>query len=63
MMYAKHFWQEINATVCRDNYQSEQCYCGFGDDSSMDAHRAGITIELTVTTSQCRTLANGSSTT
>ena len=31
-MYTKHFRQEINATVCRVKYQSEQLHCGFGDD-------------------------------
>ena len=57
-MYIKHFRQEINATICRVKYQSEQCYCGFGDDSGMDAHHTGgITIDLTVTASQCRPLA------
>ena len=57
-MYTKHFLQEMNATVCRFKYQSEQWHCGFGDDSSMDAHHRGeITIDLTVTAPQCRTLA------
>ena len=57
-MYTKHFRQEINATVCRVKYQSEQWHCGFGDDSSMDAHHTcGTRIDLTVTASQCRTLA------
>ena len=57
-MYTKHFRQEINATVCRVKYQSEKWHCGFGDDSSMDAHHTGgITIDLTVTASQCTTLA------
>ena len=61
-MYRKHFRQEINATVCRVKYQSEQWHCGFGDDSSMDAHHTGgITIDLTVTASECRTLARGGS--
>ena len=61
-MYTIHFRQEINATVCRVNYQRQQWHCGFGDDSSIDAHHAeGILIDLTVTASQCRTLANGSS--
>ena len=61
-MSTKHFRQEINATVCRVEYQSEQWHCGFGDDSSMDAHHTGgITIDLTVTASQCRTLARGGS--
>ena len=61
-MYTKHFRQEINATICRVKYQSEQWHCGFGDDSIMDAHHSGrITIDLTVTASQCRTLANGCS--
>ena len=60
-MYTKHFRQEINATVCRVKYQSEQWHCGFGDDSSMEAHHAGITIDLTVTASQCKTLARGGS--
>ena len=61
-MYTKHFRQEINATVCRVKYQSEQWHCGFGDNSSMDAHHTGgITIDLTVTASQCRTLARGGS--
>ena len=32
-----------------------------GDDSSMDAHHAGITKDVTVTESQCRTSANGRS--
>ena len=59
-MYTKHFRQEINATVCRVKYQSERWHCGFGDVSSMDAHHSGgITIDLTATASQCRTLANG----
>ena len=59
-MYTKHFRQEINAAVCRVKHQSEQWHYGFGDDSSMDAHRTGgITIDLTVTASQCRTLAKG----
>ena len=35
-MYTKHFRQEINATVCRVKYQSEQWHCGFGDHTSMD---------------------------
>ena len=61
-MYTKHFRQVINATVCRVKYQSEQWHSGFGDDSSMDAHHTGrITVDLTVTASQCRTLARGSS--
>ena len=61
-MYTKHFRQEINATVCRVKYQSEEWHCGFGDDSSMDAHHTGgITKDLNVTTSQCRTLARGGS--
>ena len=56
----KYSRQEINATVCRVKNQSEQWHCGLGDDSSMDAHHTGgITIELTVTVSQCRTLAKG----
>ena len=55
---SKHFQQEINATVWRVKYQSEQCHCGFGDDSSMDAHHAGITSDLTITASQCRTITN-----
>ena len=60
--YTKHFQQEINATVCRVKYQSEQWHCGFGDDSSMDArHTGGTTVDLTVTASQCRTLAKGGS--
>ena len=61
-MYTKHFQQEINATICRVKYQNEHWHCGFGDDSSMDAHHTGgITIDLTVTASQCRTLARGGS--
>ena len=61
-MYTKHFRQEINATVCRVKYQSAQWHCGFGDDSSMDAHHTGgITKDLTVTASQCRTQARGGS--
>ena len=61
-MYTKHFRQEINATVFRVKYQSEQWHCVFGDDSSLDTHNTGgITIDLTVTASQCRTLANGGS--
>ena len=61
-MYTKHFGQEINATVCRVKYQNEQWHCGLGDDSSMDVHHSGeITIDLTVTASQCRTLAKGGS--
>ena len=57
-LYTKHFRQKINATVCRVKYQSEQWHCGFGDDSSMDAHHTGgITIDLIVTASQCRSLA------
>ena len=60
--YTTHFRQEINATVCRVKYQSEQWHCGFGDDSSMDAHHTGgITIDLFITASQCRTLARGGS--
>ena len=61
-MYTKHFRQEINARVCRVRYQTEQWHCGFGDDSSMDAHHTGgITIDLTVPASQYRTLATGGS--
>ena len=56
----KYFRHEINATVCRVKYQSEHWHCGFGDDSSMDAHHTGgITIDLTFTESQCGTLARG----
>ena len=62
-IYTKHFRQEINATICRVKYQSEQWHCGFQDDSSMDVHHAGKAIDLNVTASQCRTLANGGSTT
>ena len=36
-MYTKPFRQEINATVRRVKYQSEQWHCGFGDNSSTDA--------------------------
>ena len=61
-MYTNLLRKEINATVCTVKYQSEQWHCGFGDDSSMDAHHTGgITIDLTVTASQCRTLARGGS--
>ena len=61
-MYTKHFRQKINATVCRVKYQSEQWHCGSGDNSCMDAHHTGgITIDLTVTASQCRTLGKGDS--
>ena len=61
-MYTKHFRQEIHATVCRVKYQSEQWHCGFGDDSSMNAHyTGGITTDLTSAASQCRTLAKGCS--
>ena len=57
-VYTKHFRQEINATVCRVKCQNGQWHCGLGDDSSMDAHHTGgITIDLTVTASQCKTLA------
>ena len=45
-MYSKHFRQEINATVCRVRYQSEQWHCGFGDHSIMDAHHTGGTNRL-----------------
>ena len=59
-MSTKHYRQEINATVCRVKYQSKQWHCGFGDDSSMDAHHTGgLTIDLTATASQCRILARG----
>ena len=58
-MYTKQFRQEINATACWVKYQNEQWHCGFADDSTMDAqHSGGITIDLTVTASQCITLAN-----
>ena len=61
-MYTQHFRLEINATACRVKYQSKQWHCGFGDDSSMDAHHTGgIVIDLTLTASQCRTLARGGS--
>ena len=60
-MYTKQFRKEIKATVCRVKYQSEQWHCCFGDNSSMDAHHAGIRINLTVTAFQCRTLAIGGS--
>ena len=40
----------------------EQWHCGFGDDSSIDAHHTErLTIDLTVPASQCRTLASGGS--
>ena len=51
-MYTKHFRQKINATVCSVKYQTEQRHCRFGDDSRVEAHHAGITIDLTVTASQ-----------
>ena len=61
-IYTKRFRQEINARVCRVKHQSEQWHCGFADDSIMDSHHTGgITIDLTVTASQCRTLAKGGS--
>ena len=61
-MYTKHFRQAINAAICRVKYQSEQRHCGFGDDSSMDAHHtSGTTRDSTVAASQCRTLAKGGS--
>ena len=63
-MYTRNFLQEINATVCRVKYHSEQWHCGFGDNSSMDAHHTGaITTDLTVTASQFRTLAKEGSVT
>ena len=40
-MYTEHFRQEINATFCRVKYQCEPWHCGFGDDSSKDAHHTG----------------------
>ena len=49
---SKTFRQKINVTVCRVKYQSEQWQCGVGDDSSMDAHHAGIITDLTTTASQ-----------
>ena len=55
---SKTFRQEVTATVCRVKYQNEQWQCGSGDDSSMDAHHAGITTDLTITASQCRTITN-----
>ena len=60
-LYKKHFLQEINAIVCRVKFHSQQWHCGFEHDSSTHAHHAGITIDLTVTASQCRILANGGS--
>ena len=60
-MYTKHFRQQTNATVCRVKYHSEQRHCVSGDDSGMDAHHAGIPIDLTVTASQCKIPANGRS--
>ena len=60
-MYTKKFRQEINATVCGIKNQIEQWHCGFRDNSSTDAHHAGKTIDITVTASHCRTLANGGS--
>ena len=61
-IYTKHFRQEMNATVCGVRNQSEQWHCDFGENSSMDAHHTGgMTIDLTVTASQCRALENGSS--
>ena len=61
-MYTRHFRQENNATVRRVKYQSEQWHCGFGEDSSMNAHHTGgISVDLTVTASQGRTLAKGGS--
>ena len=59
--YIKQCRQEINATVCGVFCRSETWHFGFGDDSSMDAQYAGITIDLTVAASQCKTLANGGS--
>ena len=61
-IYTRNFRQEINATVYRVKYQNEQWHCGFGDDSIMDDHHTeGITIDLTVTASQRRTLVRGGS--
>ena len=61
-MYTKQVRQEINATVCRVKCQNKERHCGFEEDPSMDAHyTGGITIDLTVTSSQCRTLAKGGS--
>ena len=40
-IYKNFFRRKINATVCRDKNQSKQWHCGFGEDSSMDAHHAG----------------------
>ena len=61
-MYTKQFRQEINALVCGVKHQSEQWHCGVGVNSNLEAHHTGgITIDLTVTASQCRTLANGGS--
>ena len=49
---------EVSGTVCRCTYQSEQWHGGFGDDSSMHAHHAAITTDLTIRASQCRTITN-----
>ena len=63
-MYTKRFRQEINATVSRVKYQSEQWHCGFGADSSMDAHHTGgIALDSAVTGSQRTNLARGGSVT
>ena len=59
-MYSKYFRQEIRATVCRVKHQNAQWQCGFGDNLSMGAHQTGgKLIDLTITASQCRTLAKG----
>ena len=54
----KIFRHEINATVRRIRHHSEQWDRGFGDDSSMNAHHAGITTDWFITACQGRTIKN-----
>ena len=59
ILYTKHFRKELNATNFRRQYQRQKWHCGHDDHCSFDHTIAGITIDLVISSEQCRSLAKG----
>ena len=59
ILFTKHFRKKLNATKCRIQHQREKMHYGHNDHSSHDQTLAGITIDLVISTEQCRSLAKG----
>ena len=53
-MYTKHFWAEINVTICRIKHQGIKFCCRKHDHTSMDIEQPQITSDLDLFPEQCK---------